>query len=155
MGWCLVLAFVKRFWILGVIILAGEGLVVAVLRSTYVSDPGEPQDSESPEEEVRHATVMYGTPITVVANPQGTRGLRFLIVTFDLYLDDPLTVEVVTEEKAQIHDAVLRLLGSKSVEALQRPGAVSVLKLEMAEAITGAMSSGICYDTCIQMLLVQ
>ena len=82
---------------------------------------------------------MYGKPIPVVANPTGTGGLRFLLVEFDLCLDDSLTIPIIDTNMSRINDAVLQLLGTKSIEDIRKPISVRLLKHELAEGFTEAI----------------
>jgi flagellar basal body-associated protein FliL len=148
------MGLIKRFWPLIVLLVVGEGVVLALLKVRF--DPAEPDPAEiAVIEEQPWATVMYGKPITVVANPIDTGGLRIVIVEFDLYLDNELTIVEVDEHLGKINDRILALLGMKSIEDLQEPHSVAILKHELATAITDVLPKGECFDTCIRMLVVQ
>ena len=98
--------------------------------------------------------MMYGKPITVVSNPAGTAGLRVILIEFDMYLDGEQTTLVIDQELTQVTDAVLLLLGTKTIEDIRR-GSISMLRWEIAETVNETISSGVCFDVSIIQCVLQ
>lgn len=61
--------------------------------------------------------VLYTTLETIVVNPKGTEGLRFLSAQVHLGLSDPAVAEHIDTAnlKSRIHDVLIRILTNKTI----------------------------------------
>jgi flagellar FliL protein len=73
-------------------------------------------------------------------NPAGTEGTRFLLISIAIDPRRPLSVDALAADDVRLRDALIRVLGGKSVEALvdvaTRDTLVEELRLAI-EVITG------------------
>jgi flagellar FliL protein len=86
------------------------------------------------------ASPVY-TMDNLVVNPAGTNGTRFLIVSFAVEVANAGLVETLAEHDAEIRDAVLHMLASRTVEQLNDLAARDELKVEVrakVESLIGA-----------------
>lgn len=85
-----------------------------------------------------------GTPASVhlidnlVLNPAGSGGTRFLMLAAAIEARDNAVIESLKARDAEVRDAVLRVMGSKTVEQLSDMTSRDSLKVELAAAL-GAM----------------
>lgn len=73
----------------------------------------------------------------LVVNPAGTHGRRFLLTTIALEVPSEALVEVLKERDAEIRDALVGVLGSKTVGDLSDIAARESVK----EALRGAVEN--------------
>jgi flagellar FliL protein len=67
----------------------------------------------------------------LVLNPAGSGGTRFLIASVAIELNDEALGEVLTARDAEVRDAILRVLGTKTVEELSDVSVRESIKKEM------------------------
>lgn len=78
----------------------------------------------------------------LIVNPAGTQGTRFLVVSVALEVDRPETVTALVSRDAEVRDAVLKVLGGKTVADLSDVEKREVLKDEIGAAVTALMKGG-------------
>jgi flagellar protein FliL len=71
----------------------------------------------------------------LVLNPAGSGGTRFLMMSVALDMKDSVAVEALKARDAEIKDAVLALVGGKTVEELAEVSSREPLKVEIRETI--------------------
>ncbi len=71
----------------------------------------------------------------LVLNPAGSGGTRFLMMSVAFDMKDSASVEVLKQRDAEIKDAVLALVGGKTVEQLAEVSAREPLKAEIKELV--------------------
>jgi flagellar protein FliL len=71
----------------------------------------------------------------LVLNPAGSGGTRFLMMSVALDMKDSVAVEALKARDAEIKDAVLALVGGKTVEELAEVASREPLKVEIRETI--------------------
>jgi flagellar FliL protein len=67
----------------------------------------------------------------LVLNPAGTEGTRFLMATVAVQVPDEAAMALLKERDLELRDAVLRVLGTKSVEELADVSRRDSLKVEL------------------------
>ena len=72
----------------------------------------------------------------LVVNPAGSGGQRFLMCSVAIELGDDKLKDQLTARDAEVRDAVLRVLGSKTVEQLVDMSARDAIKGEVKAALT-------------------
>lgn len=71
----------------------------------------------------------------LVLNPAGSGGTRFLMMSVAFDMKDSAAVETLKQHDAEIKDAVLALVGGKTVEQLAEVSAREPLKLEITTLV--------------------
>lgn len=72
----------------------------------------------------------------LVLNPAGSGGTRFLMLSVAFDVKDSAAVETLKQRDAEIKDAVLALVGAKTVEQLAEVSAREPLKVEIRELVS-------------------
>jgi flagellar FliL protein len=83
-----------------------------------------------------------GTIVTVdnlVLNPAGSGGLRFLMVSAAFQLEHEKTAEAMRSRDAEIRDALLKVLGSRTVEQLVDLNGRQSIKDELKAAVDSVL----------------
>ncbi len=98
----------------------------------HVSADGEHADSAGAdgEHEPSGPPPLY-TISDLVLNPAGSGGTRFLMLSVAFDMKDSAAVDVLKQRDAEIKDAVLALVGAKTVEQLAEVAAREPLKAEI------------------------
>lgn len=78
----------------------------------------------------------------LIVNPAGSQGTRFLLVTLAVELDGETTAAELERREAAARDAVIRVLGAKTVSELTDISARETLKVELLEALAGVVRVG-------------
>ncbi len=71
----------------------------------------------------------------LVLNPAGSGGTRFLMLSVAFDMKDSAAVEAIKTRDAEIKDAVLALVGAKTVEQLAEVSAREPLKVEIRDLV--------------------
>jgi flagellar protein FliL len=71
----------------------------------------------------------------LVLNPAGSGGTRFLMMSVAFDMKDSASVEVLKQRDAEIKDAVLALVGGKTVEQLAEVSSREPLKAEIKDLV--------------------
>jgi flagellar FliL protein len=103
------------------------------------STDAEPGDEASADGEGGHDEKATEGPIymidNLVLNPAGTGGTRFLMLSVAIELADAAGEEKLKTRDAQLRDALVDLLGEKSVEQLSDARQRDSLRIEVAKAL--------------------
>lgn len=75
----------------------------------------------------------------LVLNPAGTNGTRFLMLSMSMEAMDEAAAAALTARDAEVRDATLRLLGSKTVEQLADVATRDALKTEIQDMLNGML----------------
>lgn len=75
----------------------------------------------------------------LVLNPAGSGGTRFLLLTIAFEMKDASALEAIKSRDAELRDAVLVTLGSKTVEQLSDMGGRDSLRTEVRAATAKAL----------------
>ena len=78
----------------------------------------------------------------IIVNPSGSGGNRLLLLDVALRLDVEHAVVELTGRDAEVRDAVIHLLGAKSVSELAEISTRDALKTEMMEVVSELLSTG-------------
>lgn len=78
----------------------------------------------------------------LVVNPASSQGTRFLVATLAVELDGPVTAAELERREAEARDAVLRVLGSKTVAELSDISTRESLKSELLDTLAGVVRVG-------------
>src|SRR5690606_19914782 len=78
----------------------------------------------------------------LVVNPADSDGLRFLMATMVVEVDGAGTAAQLQQRDAEVREAVLRTLGSKTVTELASIGNRDALKEELREALLSVVERG-------------
>lgn len=102
---------------------------------THAADPEE-QDggADGASEGGEAAARPIHTVENLVLNPAGTSGTRFLMVTVALELADDAAAAQAKQRDPEVRDVLLRVLGTKTVDALTDVGAREALKRELKDS---------------------
>jgi flagellar protein FliL len=101
-------------------------------------DEGEHAEGDAPAAGGEHGPSgpppLY-TISDLVLNPAGSGGTRFLMMSVAFDMKDSASVEVLKQRDAEIKDAVLALVGGKTVEQLAEVSSREPLKVEIQNLV--------------------
>lgn len=100
------------------------------------------------------ASPVY-TMDNLVVNPAGTNGTRFLIVSFAVEVANAGLVESLAEHDAEIRDAVLHMLASRTVEQLNDLAARDELKVEVRAKVESLIGASNVYNIFLPQFVLQ
>lgn len=76
----------------------------------------------------------------LVLNPAGSNGTRFLMAAVAVEVKDDNVKQTMTTRDAEMRDAVLRLLGERSVEQLTDIALREAMKKQLADSLNGRLA---------------
>lgn len=120
-------------------IVAG-GTLLAAWRSGAVGH--EPESEGGAGHSAAAAPAVVHTIDALVVNPADSDGLRFLMATMAVEVDGPATAAQLAQRDAEVREAVLRTLGSKTVSELADIGNRDTLKAELRAALLSVVERG-------------
>jgi flagellar FliL protein len=91
----------------------------------------------------------------LVVNPAESQGLRFLIVTLAIEVDRAETAAELAARDAEVRDALVRVLGSKTVAELADVASRGALKEELATTVSSLLSSGKVLQIYLPQFVIQ
>jgi flagellar protein FliL len=91
----------------------------------------------------------------LVLNPAGSGGTRFLMLSVAFDMKDSAAVETLKQRDAEIKDAVLALVGAKSVEQLAEVSAREPLKVEIKDLVTGIIKKKVIKRVSFPQFVIQ
>jgi flagellar FliL protein len=100
-------------------------------------EEGEHAEGEAAKEG-EHGPVVPTPPYTIadlVLNPAGSGGTRFLMLSVAFDMKDSASAESIKQRDAEIKDAVLALVGAKTVEQLSDVASREPLKVEIKDLV--------------------
>jgi flagellar FliL protein len=114
-------------------------VVVGSAAGVFVAGPmlaGKPAGEAAKEAEAEAAAEdAVPKPVyqidNLVLNPAGTEGTRFLMATVAVQVPDEAAMALLKERDLELRDAVLRVLGTKSVQELADVSRRDSLKVEL------------------------
>lgn len=121
-------------------IVAG-GTLLAAWRSGAVGQH-EPESEGGAGHSAATAPAVVHTIDALVVNPADSDGLRFLMATMAVEVDGPATAAQLAQRDAEVREAVLRTLGSKTVSELADIGNRDTLKAELRAALLSVVERG-------------
>lgn len=83
----------------------------------------------------------------IVVNLTGSGGTRYLKASFTVVGSKPGLKEIVTENKNQLLDVAINVLGSKSMTDLESPGSKNMVRNDLLESFNQALK-----DTVVEQL---
>jgi flagellar FliL protein len=111
--------------------------VVAKVAAEHIGG-GAAKGGHGAGKEAEHGAVV-GAPVykveNLVLNPAQSGGTRFLVASLALEVADSATSTAMKERDSEVRDAVLRVLGAKTVGQLSDMTGRSVLKQELQTAV--------------------
>lgn len=72
---------------------------------------------------------------SIIVNPAGTQGTRFLMATIAFEFSDPKAEERMRDSEVRVRDLVVTVLENQTMEALTQPGARDRVKRQLAAAV--------------------
>ena len=101
------------------------------------------EEHESGKGEGEHGEKKAGSPIqmmeNLVLNPAGSNGTRFLMAAVAAELKDEQVKEDMTARDAELRDAVLRLLGERTVDQLADVTVREELKKQLTDSLNARL----------------
>lgn len=91
----------------------------------------------------------------LVLNPAQSNGTRFLMATISFDLNEESAVEEMASRDAQVRDALLTVLGHKTVEELTDISARDSLKSELKGAVSGILPEGVVRGIYLPQFVIQ
>ena len=85
---------------------------------------------------------LIHTLTNVIVNPAGSGGSRFLLLDVALRLSNEAAVTELAGRDPQVRDAIVHLLGAKTITELAEISGRDLIKSEMQELISGILGSG-------------
>jgi len=125
----------------GVGIVAG-GTLLAAWRSGELESKAETHGGGEQVVYVEATPAVAHTIDALVVNPADSDGLRFLMATMVVEVDAASTAEQLQRRDAEVREAVLRTLGSKTVTELASIENRDALKEELREAMLSVLDRG-------------
>lgn len=105
------------------------------------------------------AAPLAGAPTylmeNLVLNPAGTGGTRFLMVSVAFGVADEAAVETLKASDPQIRDALLGVLGTKTVAQLANIAARDSLKVELRHKVGGLFARGTVKQVYFPQFVIQ
>lgn len=104
-------------------------------------ESGDAEHDEEKESDEADAHAVEAKPMhtidNLVLNPSGSGGTRYLMLSVAVEVKDDAVAEQMKARDAEVRDAVLHVLGSKTVDELADIAARDSLKLELRDSIRG------------------
>ncbi|MBC7563854.1 MAG: flagellar basal body-associated FliL family protein [Gemmatimonadaceae bacterium] len=101
------------------------------------------------------ATAQLYTIADLVLNPAGSGGTRFLMLSVAFDVKDSAAVETLKLRDAEIKDAVLALVGAKTVEQLAEVTAREPLKVEIKDLVQKIMKQKLIKRVSFPQFVIQ
>jgi len=124
----------------GVGVIAG-GTLLAAWRSGSLESEGRGGGGQY-SSYVESSPALTHTIDALVVNPAGSDGLRFLMATMVVEVDGAGTLEQLQRRDAEVREALLRTLGSKTVPELANVSNRDALKEELRQALRSVLDRG-------------
>lgn len=91
----------------------------------------------------------------LVVNPAETQGTRFLVATLALEMDSPASAARLAERDAEARDALIGVLGSKTVTELSDVRRRDDLKAELVQALGALIPNGRVRSVYLPQFVIQ
>jgi flagellar protein FliL len=120
---------------------AGSAVGIGLVGPKVAAAPRPPAEAEESDGKGKghgDASKLYAIE-SLVVNPSGTAGTRFLIATVTVELDDAKSVDLLKAREAATRDALLNVLGGKTVDQLSDVESRDTVRAELATAIAGVV----------------
>jgi len=91
----------------------------------------------------------------IVVNPAGTDGMRFVMVSFGLKVDDLAASEALLERELEVRDVVSSLLERQSIGMLTSPNARDSLRVMVAGVVAPFLPEGVGVQVFVPQFLIQ
>lgn len=91
----------------------------------------------------------------LVLNPAQSGGTRFLVSTVAISVRDSAAVTAISERDSEVRDALLRILGAKTVLQLTDMEARTTLKEELRDALRGIFGEAVIRDIYFPQFVIQ
>lgn len=131
----------------------GGGLGWAVVGPVFVEHRGAAR-SEEESGSAQKERSFYSVE-NLVVNPAGTRGMRYLVVTVTVEVKSANAARDLTSRDAEVRDALVRLLGRKTVEELADVDRRESLRQEIHDVIAGMVSRGEVVRVFLPLYVIQ
>ncbi len=130
--------------LVGLAVGAGVGVVAGgTLLAAWRSGALESQKhDEALSDFVESSPALAHTIDALVVNPAGSDGLRFLMASMVVEVDRQGTLDQLQRRDAEVREALLRTLGSKTVPELANVANRDTLKAELRNALLSVLDRG-------------
>jgi flagellar FliL protein len=114
------------------------GSSAEIASSASTEEPGQQDDSH---QNVDHTKTQTVTIDDIIVNPSGTGGTRFLAASVGFEISSPKTVEVFEKRLPMIRDALITILGSKTIEQLSDPKEKEITRYQIKKRVEQLLST--------------
>ena len=118
-------------------------------------DVAEGEEGAKDGEHAPSAPAPLYTIADLVLNPAGSGGTRFLMLSVAFDVKDSAAVETLKQRDAEIKDAVLALVGGKTVEQLAEVSAREPLKVEIRDLVQKITKQKFIKRVCFPQFVIQ
>jgi flagellar FliL protein len=91
----------------------------------------------------------------LVLNPAGTEGTRFLMATVAVQVPDEAAMALMKERDLELRDAILRVLGTKTVQELADVTRRDTLKRELTDVLTRELPAKTVREVYLPQFVIQ
>jgi len=92
---------------------------------------------------------------SVVVNLSGALGTRYLKTTFTLYSENADLKKIVDQNKKQLVDVAITILGSRTLAELDQPGSKNVVRSDLIANFNQAMKSNLVEQIYFSEFVIQ
>jgi len=92
---------------------------------------------------------------SVVVNLSGALGTRYLKTTFTLHSENPDLKKIVDQNKKQLVDVAITILGSRTLAELDQPGSKNVVRSDLIANFNQAMKSNLVEQIYFSEFVIQ
>jgi flagellar FliL protein len=100
-------------------------------------------------------TASFLTLENIVVNPAGTDGMRFVMVSFALKVDDPALEASLIERELEVRDVVSSTLERQTLDMLTSPHARDSLRVLVADAVAQFLPDGVDVRVLVPRFVIQ
>jgi flagellar FliL protein len=108
------------------------------------AEPTPASNNDKPSKESEKAHQNSGEIVmmeNVIVNPSGTGGTRFLSVSIGFEVGSPATAKMLEEREAVIKDALITILGSKTISQLSDPKEREIARFQIKKRVEQLLQS--------------
>lgn len=106
--------------------------------SASTEKSGKQEDSD---QDIDHTKTQTVTIDDIIVNPSGTGGTRFLAASIGFEISSPKTVEIFEKRMPMVRDALITILGSKTIEQLSDPKEKEITRYQIKKRVEQLLST--------------
>lgn len=116
--------------------------------------PGKPGASQGGGEKKNAPSFDYAFD-NIVVNLAGTKGTRYLKVSFSVISSNPMLKEIIAAHRVELLDLTLNILSSKTLADLEESGAKNILRHDLLENFNQALKNEVVDQLYFSEFVVQ